>query len=1407
MTEGKRFSFRKIMKLKTICVGDSFSITANASTADSEFPFNVLSHTCDFQFTLIPDFAAALTAVRTDHEIDLVFVDADSHPLSSLSMFVTQLREIRPRLSLIVFSDSTDDAMRYLLRSGATWHYLKSAPQLENLADDINNHIFLPVRWEDIFAHYAREDVSPRIEPGIGLNDLAAIRRNPEEQYIIKRLFANSEEVQIFRMDEGFSGSRIYTVKPRHQLKRILKIGTVDDMEAVQEKQESLIQPRLFRQVGQIRGKIVGAEHLAGACYSLAGSNQDAMTLSQFLQDHNRVRKDLLDKILDQLKDSLRELYNGSVETELRYWAPLYSRILPPELVLESAVWVEDSEGDARFTLDAAELATISSVPNNKTLNDINTAVREGHHPEVLLRGFEISEVNSREGVLYLQDTVVEQYPADPLLQNKEHSLLRFKVHLQPSQHDLLKHPVFRRGKKVAVRGSVAESQETFLARQIGNVIGRSYDFDSDFFEIASASFLSPLENLRFLLWEVGREDMIFPAPVIVPVMHGDLNAGNILVEANSEVPLWLIDFSDARAGHIYFDLAKLEVEFRTHVFYRLFHEMVEEKLWDATTTTKFILLLENLLLRHADTSFEAFTAALRDYQSDWYDDVYTQFPLYFDNLLYFLYSLRQVARAHSPDRFCQHYPVAVFFQSIAALKFQNLNEAPWQPWAKTMALCCTLVYGKEAVAQSKRPQDITRLLGRLRQRSAMALIRIGDGEERRYLMQWNKNWGRFNLVGGRINNTNGDRDSFARALQRKLLDELGIRSPKDYHIVRECEPVIRQQFSRRQHIFKDYEFRMFEIELLPRHPRNEEQFDLYAKRFTTDADNVLLTPIEINHLRTVNGRPVSETTRIVLQAVDEIETQSIAEQATTLAFHLDELRPLVTRGRAQITGSLVNTGYGKLIENILVEVLPRPGYSIEPHSAMFHITQLDAGYDYPLEISVKPREQDTKLTMRVTYYDTRGHEFQQIIEHPIQFRTQVYSLFRLDNPYIVGQPLTAGNESIFIGREDIFGWMASNLLGEEDGQSLILTGQPRIGKTSVLLQLANGSLGRIIRSHAPSLFLPVYTNVRDLEVKHVGELFSRLSQVITRNLHNRGISVPAPEMWPDNRQGFRLFDQYLEEVEQALPMGGKLVLILDDIDHLRVLIEEGWVDYDLLAYLRSLMKYRRRIGFILAGANTLEDEFWGLIFNAGQSRELGLLSRRQTEQLIREPAQPQIHYDSLVIEQIWRYTGGHPYLTQLVCNRLLADVTADHEQPKTIGLARLNKVRESLLSNDDGYLLALWENSSEVEKVTLAAAATVVYEAGLSFSDELVLSRLDTDQREMGKEGLTNLVRHGLLIQVPQTLDLPAVHNNGDQLNDQSTFIFAFDLLRLWLIENHPLADVLSATYERRAQSSLNSL
>jgi hypothetical protein len=215
---------------------------------------------------------------------------------------------------------------------------------IDPLAEQVHQHVFAPVDWDELFAQYLNENVKPRIEPGLSFADLDALRQSPEERYIIKRLFANSDVVQIFRMDEGFSGSRIYTVKPSHQLKLILKIEVADRMEMVQYKQEHIVQPRLNRRVGQIQGKMVRAQHLAGACYTLAGSSDEAITLNQFLQNQNQVRKELIDKILHQLRVSMEQLYAGSSDTELRYWAPLYSRILPTQLMLDEAVLVELDE-------------------------------------------------------------------------------------------------------------------------------------------------------------------------------------------------------------------------------------------------------------------------------------------------------------------------------------------------------------------------------------------------------------------------------------------------------------------------------------------------------------------------------------------------------------------------------------------------------------------------------------------------------------------------------------------------------------------------------------------------------------------------------------------------------------------------------------------------------------------------------------------------------------------------------------------------------------------------------------------------------------------------------------------------------------------------------------------------------
>ncbi|MCA9875630.1 MAG: AAA family ATPase [Anaerolineales bacterium] len=1388
-----------VMKLKTLCVGGHFNQLSSHPQAD-QFPGTVLSHTEEFRFFVAGSFEKALRVIHQDQDIDLVFVDADFDLLPEITMFITQVREIRPKLPVVVFTSSIDDRMRYLMREGAAWHFTKQSPKLERLNEHIQKHVFSPVVWPDIFDRYASDAVKPRIEPGLSYSDLVALNENPEERYIIKRLFASSDVVQIFRMDEGFSGSRIYRVKPANELRRILKIDVGDRLELIQEKQDALIQPRLNQRVGQIQGKMVRGQHLAGACYALAGSRRDAITLTQFLQDQNRLRKELIDALLEQLQTSLEQLYVGSSDIELRYWAPLYSRVLPPHLTLADARLVEyDDQESTEIVIIAGELTTLSSVPGNAKLQAINEALRKGEEPMVTLCGFEVAELDTAHGVVYVHDDLLAMYPASPLLKSKDHPILRFKVAFSESEWDVLTHPLIRRGKRICVRGRVVESQETILARNIAAITERPYDFQSHSFNLGSGHFISPVTNVRYLLWEIGREDMIVPIPQISPVVHGDLNTTNVLVEAgDTDVSVWLIDFSDARPGHIYFDLAKLEVEFRTHVLFRLYKSMVDEGLWDAETGFKFALLVKDVLWQAMDKDFADFIGDLRDYRPVWYDTLYSQFPLYAENLFYFLFSLRQMAKTYSPERFRYHYPVAVFFQSMAALKFEELENAPWYPWAKRLALCSGLVAGKQAIRGIERPLEVSRVLNTLRARSAFAFITVGSGEERKYLLQWNANWDMFNLVGGRMDNSQGDRDSFARTIQRKLQEELGLQSPRDYRIVWEYKPLYQRQFSQRDFVFKDYEFHVFKIEFLPRHPVTREEYDWLAQRLSSDRENVLVSRAEIERLRTVSNRQISATTRMILHELGEITAEE-RDVPTVLEFKLDNNHIVVSRGRAQLVGQLVNPRFTDIVENVTIDVLPSPSYEAEKDSAVIQVGAINSGQVVPLTIWLRPREKEARILLRATFYDVRGHEYRQILEAEVYFDSQVRSAFHIDNPYVVGKPLTAASEALYMGREDVFQWIEENLIGKTQPHTLVLYGQRRMGKTSTLYQLVGGHRGKNIREYPNYPIFPVYIDLQRLAGCETTEFFDRLSREIVRNLSRRQINIALPQSWSGNGSIYRDFDDFLDGVEASLPENGLLVLIMDELEQLQVSIERGLLNQDILPYLRSLMQHRTRMTFILVGTNQLVEDYWSIVFHVGISREIVSLTREETERLIRDPVAPMIQYDDLAIDRIWLAARGHPYFSQLICHRLISATNLTGNRSKLISIADVRETFDHIIEEDDSHLLHLWNEGSREEQLVLAALAGRLDQGEEAISRPEIAARLrDVDfADEALNQVLKKLEQRRLISRQPVERELQTrlPRPGGWQptlISKDYTYSVSFDLLRGWIVSKRPLGSLL---------------
>ena len=76
-------------------------------------------------------------------------------------------------------------------------------------------------------------------------------------------------------------------------------------------------------------------------------------------------------------------------------------------------------------------------------------------------------------------------------------------------------------------------------------------------------------------------------------------------------------------------------------------------------------------------------------------------------------------------------------------------------------------------------------------------------------------------------------------------------------------------------------------------------------------------------------------------------------------------------------------------------------------------------------------------------------------------------------NPYIAGNPVTG--EAMFFGRQDVFEFVRTNLVGRHQDNILVLHGQRRTGKTSVLYQM---------HRYIDPIYLPVLVDIQGMTLE-----------------------------------------------------------------------------------------------------------------------------------------------------------------------------------------------------------------------------------------------------------------------------------------------------------------------------------
>jgi len=313
-------------------------------------------------------------------------------------------------------------------------------------------------------------------------------------------------------------------------------------------------------------------------------------------------------------------------------------------------------------------------------------------------------------------------------------------------------------------------------------------------------------------------------------------------------------------------------------------------------------------------------------------------------------------------------------------------------------------------------------------------------------------------------------------------------------------------------------------------------------------------------------------------------------------------------------------------------------------------------------------------------------------------------------NPYegYSGLPVTG---STFMGRTDIMRKIENHWATSGQPASIILYGHRRMGKTSVLRNLAN-------RTDANMLY--VYLNMQDSGwVDHTGQLLLDFAEALHRASVKAGLQAGPP---PDEASytnlgtGRRAFNTLLDKLNPQMSGSKRLVLAIDEFELIETGIQEKRIDAGLLPYLRAVVQEYQWLGLIFAGLHTLDEmgrDYQSAFFGQAEYIRVGYLPYSDALRLITQPHPDfALEYTPELRDELYRLTYGQPYLLQRLCWEM---VTRWNERFLKQGETTPRSLTQDDLAmalTPDFYLSAgyyfdgVWTNVTENERILMAVIA-----------------------------------------------------------------------------------------------------
>jgi hypothetical protein len=300
-------------------------------------------------------------------------------------------------------------------------------------------------------------------------------------------------------------------------------------------------------------------------------------------------------------------------------------------------------------------------------------------------------------------------------------------------------------------------------------------------------------------------------------------------------------------------------------------------------------------------------------------------------------------------------------------------------------------------------------------------------------------------------------------------------------------------------------------------------------------------------------------------------------------------------------------------------------------------------------------------------------------------------------NPYIVGNPIKT--KDMFFGREDDFLFISRKVGIDKANQVIILCGERRSGKTSILFQILSGRLGEE--------FLPVLVDMQILAgIKSDFDFFKAVLETGCDQLGLPGLDYPSLVAAEGGDSAERLFRAFLARVARVHP-NKVLLFLLDEYELLEAKIKENILTESVVHFLSGVLEGVRRISFIFTGSTNLENrkvDFWKTLLGKSIYRKISYLSQDDTRRLITEPLGDAVVWPEEVIDRIYRLSGGQPFYVQVLCQNLV-DILIERERhdPST---EDLETVVRDIIENPLPQMIYSWNSLSDWTKFALSSLA-----------------------------------------------------------------------------------------------------